>query len=282
MTGRFLSPVGNGPNPYVPPGGAALAPILIVALLGRKKKGQLWTGWLVLAVMMSVGLGLVACGSETPTPQQPPNVPHPPTPISTPTPTAVTNPSPVSSLPTSVPLPPTPPQCPTPPATSTVAPTPIPTPSDLDVTAVAQVASKEPGGLGIWETQQNKDEVFIALAWVIRNRVNTSGFGCSTAQECAYAPGQFYALDRSYQPTQHELDLARSVLTAPAEQDPTRNSVWFHDFNANPGPVWQLRIPNPSGGWGFYLYAREQCPGGPRSNGVGCSFVPTPMPTSNP
>ncbi len=107
VTGRFLSPVGNGPNPYVPLGGAALAPILIVALLGRKKKGQLWTGWLVLAVMMSAGLMLTACGNETPTPQRPPNIPNPPTPISTPTPI----PSATPPMPAASPLPSATPTC---------------------------------------------------------------------------------------------------------------------------------------------------------------------------
>ena len=44
VTGRFLSPMGDGQNPYVPLGGAALAPILILALIGRKRKGKVWTG----------------------------------------------------------------------------------------------------------------------------------------------------------------------------------------------------------------------------------------------
>ncbi len=63
VTGRFLSPVGDGQNPYVPLGGAALAPILILALLGRRKKGKIWTGWLIIAVMASVGLSVAACNN---------------------------------------------------------------------------------------------------------------------------------------------------------------------------------------------------------------------------
>ena len=111
VTGRFLSPVGDGQNPYVPLGGAALAPILILALLGRRKKGKIWTGWVVIALMMSVGLTLAACGdpnkdnqppkTATPRPIRGITPTNPPTPVQTPSattpPSAVPLPSPTST-----------------------------------------------------------------------------------------------------------------------------------------------------------------------------------------
>ena len=98
VTGRFLTPSSGGPNPYVPLSGAALVPILIVALLGRRKKGKIWTGWLVLALMASVGLGLVACGGQPgpgPSPSQPPTIP--PSPSPSPSPNPLPSPSPIPS-----------------------------------------------------------------------------------------------------------------------------------------------------------------------------------------
>jgi RHS repeat-associated protein len=76
VTGRFLSPSSGGSNPYVPLGGAALAPILILALIGRKKKGKIWTGWVILALMMSVELTIVACGTSPSAPVWPPSNPQ--------------------------------------------------------------------------------------------------------------------------------------------------------------------------------------------------------------
>jgi RHS repeat-associated protein len=82
ITGRFLSPSSGGSNPYVPLGGAALAPILILALIGRRKKGKIWTGWLLIALIMSAGLTIAGCNmpdpqnedkTSTSTPQRPPN-----------------------------------------------------------------------------------------------------------------------------------------------------------------------------------------------------------------
>ncbi len=123
VTGRFLSPSSGGPNPYVPLGGAALAPILILALIGRRKKGKIWTGWVVIALIASVGLTLAACIEQTP-----PSTPKPPTPRPIPgiTATATSMPAPISSLipatPTAVPLPPTPVACPMPTSTATAIP----------------------------------------------------------------------------------------------------------------------------------------------------------------
>ena len=74
VTGRFLSPSSGGSNPYAPLGGAALAPILILALIGRKRKGKIWTGWVAIVLMMSVGILVAACGaggSSSPPPLMP-------------------------------------------------------------------------------------------------------------------------------------------------------------------------------------------------------------------
>jgi RHS repeat-associated protein len=125
ITGRFLSPNGNGQNPYVPLGGAALAPILILALLRRKKKGQIWTGWLVLAVMASVGLGVVACTSPNPTGP----TPHP-TPSRTSAPIMPSRTP--TSIPSATPLPPT--------ATQLMLPTPIPCPTPPPSTSTSGTA----------------------------------------------------------------------------------------------------------------------------------------------
>jgi RHS repeat-associated protein len=117
VTGRFLTPNGSGQNPYVPVAGLSLAPFIVLALLWRKKRGQIWTGWLVVAMMMSVGLGIAACTSPNPigpTPHPTPSRTSAPImPSRTPTPRASSVPSPT---PTSTPLP-TIPQCPTPNAT---------------------------------------------------------------------------------------------------------------------------------------------------------------------
>jgi RHS repeat-associated protein len=85
-TGRFLTRVNtSGPNPYVPgrgdPLGAMLAPIALVALVLRRRKGKhskVDQILLVLMVLAGVSMGLVACGSGsdypyTPEPPQPPH-----------------------------------------------------------------------------------------------------------------------------------------------------------------------------------------------------------------
>lgn len=98
VTGRFLSPSTGGPNPYVPLSGLSLAPFILIAVLRRRKKGQIWTGWLVIAVLASVGLGVIACQpgpSPTPTPRPPTRPPSPspspsPSPNPSPTPTGKT------------------------------------------------------------------------------------------------------------------------------------------------------------------------------------------------
>lgn len=122
VTGRFLSPVSEGSNPYVPLGGAALAPILILALVGRRKKGKIWTGWLVVALAISAGLSIVACGGQS-TPSSPKTPTARPIPgitaTATPRPTPV--PSPTSIPPTAMPLPSPTPTC-----------TPTPTPQWLE------------------------------------------------------------------------------------------------------------------------------------------------------
>ncbi len=236
VTGRFLSPVGNGPNPYVPLGGAALAPILIVALLGRKKKGQLWTGWLVLAVMMSAGLMLTACGNETPTPQRPPNIPNPPTPISTPTPTAVTNPSPVSSPPTSVPLPPTPVSCPTPPTPLATLGHPAYTQEELDI--AARIVSAEVGsGIYYRGTDDEFRRASTGVAWTMRNRLEigyehpdpnlprtTVPHYTDTFTTSNY---NVYPKDIPATPDPIALEATRAVFDAPnRDGDPTLGSIY--------------------------------------------------------
>jgi RHS repeat-associated protein len=114
VTGRFLSPSSGGSNPYVPLGGAALAPILILALIGRKKKGKIWTGWIVIALMMSVGLTLVACDG---------NKPKPPT-TAAPLPKYTREPTvtPVNNPPAAAP---SPVRSPSPTPTCTLTPTPL-------------------------------------------------------------------------------------------------------------------------------------------------------------
>ncbi len=117
ITGRFLSPSTGGTNPYVPLGGAALAPILILALIGRRKRSKIWTGWLVVALMVSAGLTMAACGGE-PVPQPAPTTPRP---ITTP-PTPTSNPVPI---PPSVTPTPSPVSLPSPTATCTPTWTPL-------------------------------------------------------------------------------------------------------------------------------------------------------------
>jgi RHS repeat-associated protein len=76
-TGRFLNRDAkpNSNNPYIPwdPMGTLFAPLGLLAIfLSRRKKGSKWGVWLaLLLVVMSVGMGLSACGNgqqETPTP----------------------------------------------------------------------------------------------------------------------------------------------------------------------------------------------------------------------
>jgi len=125
VTGRFLTPSSGGTNPYVPLGGAALAPILILALVGRRKKGKVWTGWIIIALVASAGLTLVACdGKEKENKSTPPTTAAP-LPKYTPA-TPVNNQTATPAASPRVPLPP-PPQCPTPP--DTPAPITTPTPS---------------------------------------------------------------------------------------------------------------------------------------------------------
>lgn len=174
VTGRFLSPSSDGSNPYVPLGGAALAPILILALLGRRKKGKIWTGWLVIALMVSAGLTMAACGGQ-PMPQPAPTTPRPittpPTPISKP----VTAPSSVTPTPSPMPLQPTPPQCPTPPSTPTLDPDEVLDDSaeraaivyqaalsyhgDLPVEFVLAIAAAESGADSGWDNTVNGDGI---------------------------------------------------------------------------------------------------------------------------
>ncbi len=90
-TGRFLTPSTGGSNPYVPLSGLSLAPFIIIAVLCRRKKGQIWTGWLVLAVMGAVALGVAAC-REQPGPGPSPS-PRPPTVPPSPSPSPSPNPS---------------------------------------------------------------------------------------------------------------------------------------------------------------------------------------------
>lgn len=124
----------------MPLGGAALAPILILALVGRRKKGKIWTGWVVIALMMSASLTLVGC--NMPDPQQEENK----TPTSTQNPSSIgisivtpTEISPATpAAPGSVPLPSSTATCTPTPANT---PTPIPTPWELSYgQAIAKAA----------------------------------------------------------------------------------------------------------------------------------------------
>ena len=247
------------------------------ALLARRRRGKgkgKGDGLLLvlgLVLLVSVSGGLLACNRPTPAPVTPPSTPPEPTPSPPPTPAPTPSPTPP---PTATPT------CTVTPTPIPPTPTPLPTPTDADVIATARAIALEVGGLGIWETEENRDDVLESLAWVVRNRVGTAGFNCSTAEQCASDTIQFQAVGRdpTYEPTQHEQDVSKAVLAAPQSEDPTGNSVFFHDFSDDPGPDWQLDIASPNGFWGFYFYTTEQCPGGPRA-GEGCSFVLTPTPT---
>jgi len=95
-TGRFLSPIGGGRNPYVPaspgdPLGAMMGAVALVALLARRRRKDERDGWLlglVLVLVVGVSVGLTACGPVTPTPTPPPEeeTPQPPSIPSKPSP----------------------------------------------------------------------------------------------------------------------------------------------------------------------------------------------------
>jgi RHS repeat-associated protein len=210
VTGRFLSPVGDGQNPYVPLGGAALAPILILALIGRKKKGKIWTGWLVVALMVSAGLTMAACGGQ-PAPQPAPTTPRPITTPPTPTSKPVAVPPSVTPTPSPVPLPPTPPQCPTPPSTSTPLPS-----LDQGIANRARITADEINTAGSMENYLRSEDDATLLTrvsmgespasaddrkyvmWIVKIRtmvafsVNVPSPGqTTTVQDEVFASGQF-------------------------------------------------------------------------------------------
>ena len=244
----------------------------------------------VLICVMGFGVLLVGCSGEpSPTPTQPPintppNPPIPPTlPVPQPTVPEIPTPEPVTPTPsppnTPAPSPTLPPTAtPTPCPTPSNTPTPFPTPTDEDVTATARAAALETGGEFLWGDQ--RDQALIAISSVIHNRVGSTIFSCITAAECASDTFQFQAVGRnpSYEPTEHERNIARAVLSQPRSQGFVGNSVYFHDFTALPGAIVEYELASPTPGFGFYFYTADQCPGGPRGGGVGCSYVPTPTP----
>ena len=220
VTGRFLSPSSGGSNPYVPLGGAALAPILILAMLGRRKKGKIWTGWLVIAMMASAGLTVAGCNMPDPNKDNNPPKTATPRPIPgitrTALPTPVGTPSSTETPPSAVPWPsPTATCTPTPADTPTQTPIPTPSLSDPNVIAVARTIALEGHGINLWDSAAQRDEVLTDLAWVIRNRIDKPGFSCRTAEQCATYPGQWNGYDSNptYVPTQHEREIAQSVLS---------------------------------------------------------------------
>jgi RHS repeat-associated protein len=114
-TGRFLSPIGSGRNPYVPtspcdPLGALLGMVALAALLvprrRRRRKRDEWLLGLMLVLAVGMSIGLAACEPTPPpdTPPQPPTTPPSPTPppsatpTCTPTSTSTSTPTPPSGL----------------------------------------------------------------------------------------------------------------------------------------------------------------------------------------
>jgi RHS repeat-associated protein len=295
VTGRFLSPGSGGSNPYVPLGGAALAPILILALMGRRKKGKVWTGWIVIALMMSAGLTLVACDGK-----EKENEPKPPT-TAAPLP-KYTPATPVKDQTATPPAPP-PVRSPSPTATCTptptMGPTPSATPSEDDIVATAQAAVGEAGkplpenerfnvkdeqtGQNVlvvswgWGDQPNYDRAILAISWVVRNRVdsdiNFGDPGCQikgqkTPAACARS-AQFQGRDSSYQPDEHVRSVVRQALERRGA-DPTGGATAFIDITA-PAPssflvkITNLEGMNPfvqkvvkAGEAGFYFMTAEQ------------------------
>ncbi len=99
----------------------------------------------------------------------------------------------------------------------------------------------------MWGDYTNRDHVFKALAWVIRNRVDvgvTYFPDCSTPASCALSP-DFQAQRRNpgYTPTEHEKDVARRVLNR-EETDELGGAVFFHDLTQTPGPEFLDRLTN--------------------------------------
>lgn len=212
VTGRFLSPSSGGSNPYVPLGGAALAPILILALIGRRKKGKVWTGWVVVALMVSAGLSIAACGGQ-PTPQPAPTTPRPITTPPTPMPKPVTVSPSVTPTPSPAPLQPVMPDCPTP--NPTVTPTPL-TP-DQEIAIKARIPAQKIAEAGSMEQYLRSEDDSTLLArlamgeggnsadrelvmWIVKVRAQIgwstgpSLSNTTTIKEEVFASGQFASI----------------------------------------------------------------------------------------
>lgn len=109
-----------------------------------------------------------------------------------------------------------------------------------------------------WGDYENRDHAFIALAYVVRNRVTMQNQGkaifngCSkskgapaTPADCAQSPDfEAYWKNRAYKADQHEKELAEAVLGA-YEVNVYGGAVFFNsDGNTPPGTTFLGSISN--------------------------------------
>jgi YD repeat-containing protein len=227
-TGRFLSPIGSGRNPYVPtspgdPLGALLGMVALAALLvprrrGRRKRDE-WLLGLMLVLAVGMSIGLAACEPTPPpdTPPQPPTTPPGP------------GPSPLPPTPSPAPSPTPPPS-----ATPTCTPVPTPTPTSIpddeleDLSRITPEEISQAGGLSnyLWgesdaltltrvatgESHESVPDQELVM-WIIKMRAelgysnsSSRGFnpppdrwGASTSIKVeALNPGQFECVETAY------------------------------------------------------------------------------------